>query len=327
MSMSIWVVVQRRDDQLHRMSLEALAAAQALRETVGGEVRAIVLGADVAAVADSLRSYDLAGVWTLEHPALAAYTPTAYVAALKALMAEHAPDLVLFPHTYQAVDFVPRLAQMVGAALVAEATEYANGAEGLVWRRPILGGKLSAKVRVRGEGCTLVTLQSGSFSHEDVRPGECATEAYPLDGVPLEPEREILGVEEVGGDQVDLSQAQVIVAVGRGIGGADKMAPVEELAGLLGAEIGASRPVIDNGWLSRDRQIGSSGQTVTPKLYIALGISGAIQHLVGMKGSQTIVAVNKDPNAPIFGVSRYGIVGDVHEVLPALIDAVRAASA
>ena len=139
----------------------------------------------------------------------------------------------------------------------------------------------------------------------------------------MKPDREILGYEEVGGDTVDLTKAEIIVAVGRGVGGADKMAPVEELAKALGAEIGASRPVIDNGWLPRDRQIGSSGQTVAPKLYIAAGISGAIQHLVGMKGSTVIVAINKDPGAPIFTVADYGIVGDLHEVLPAITEAVR----
>ena len=143
----------------------------------------------------------------------------------------------------------------------------------------------------------------------------------------MQPDREILGVEEVGGDTVDLSRAEVIVAVGRGIGGADKMGPVRELAAALGAELGASRPVIDNGWLPRDRQIGSSGQTVAPKLYVAAGISGAIQHLVGMKGAGCVVAINKDPGAPIFNVAHYGIVGDVHEIIPALTAAVREAKA
>jgi electron transfer flavoprotein alpha subunit len=193
----------------------------------------------------------------------------------------------------------------------------------------VMGGKLQSKVRVKGEGTVLVSVQSGAFPADSVARGGDAevTEVKPLevDLSGVQPDREILGYEEVGGDTVDLTKADVIVAVGRGVGGADKMAPIEALARALGAEIAASRPVIDNGWLPRDRQIGSSGQTVAPKLYVAAGISGAIQHLVGMKGSSVIVAINKDPGAPIFTVAHYGIVGDLHEVLPALTEAIQAA--
>ncbi|HXU33989.1 MAG TPA: electron transfer flavoprotein subunit alpha/FixB family protein, partial [Thermoanaerobaculia bacterium] len=196
----------------------------------------------------------------------------------------------------------------------------------LLFARPILGGKLQAKVKVRGEGTVIVSIQSGAFSSDSVATGSAAAPIQPLaDLSQIKPEREILGIEEVGGDQIDLTKSEVIVAVGRGIGGADKLGPVEDLAKALGAEIGASRPVIDSGWLPRDRQIGSSGQTVAPKLYVALGISGAIQHLVGMKASTCVVAINKDPGAPIFAVANYGIVADVHEVLPALTAAVKAA--
>jgi len=182
-------------------------------------------------------------------------------------------------------------------------------------------------VRVKGEGTVLVSVQSGAFPADGVVNGGGAAPVQQLttDLAALKPDREILGYEEVTGDQIDLTKADIILAVGRGVGGADKMGPVEELAKALGAEIGASRPVIDNGWLPRDRQIGSSGQTVAPKLYIAAGISGAIQHLVGMKGSSVVVAINKDPGAPIFTVAHYGIVGDLHEILPALTEAVRAA--
>jgi electron transfer flavoprotein alpha subunit len=186
-------------------------------------------------------------------------------------------------------------------------------------------GKLQSKVRVKGEGTVLVSVQSGAFPADGAARGESAVEPLAIDLSEVKPDREVLGYEEVGGDTVDLTKAGIIVAVGRGVGGADKMAPVENLARALGAEIGASRPVIDNGWLPRDRQIGSSGQTVAPKLYIAAGISGAIQHLVGMKGSAVIVAINKDPGAPIFTIADYGIVGDLHEVLPALTEAVQAA--
>jgi electron transfer flavoprotein alpha subunit len=230
---------------------------------------------------------------------------------------------VVFPHTYQTVDYMARLAVDVEAAIVPEAI--ACEEEG-VFRRPVLGGKLHARVCVRGNGTVFVSVQSGAFIFEPGNEGPSRIERVELPD-DLAPDREVLGVESAGGDTVDLTKAEVIVAAGRGVGGADKMAPLHDLAAALGAEVGASRPVIDNGWLPRDRQIGSSGQTVAPRLYIAAGVSGAIQHLVGMKGSSTVVAINKDPGAPIFTVAHYGVVADLHEFVPALAAAVREAKA
>jgi len=324
----VWAVVQLRDGQLSRISREAVAAAQRLAALLGAKAEAVVLGGGVGAAGEELAKHDLAAVHVAEHEALRAYTPGAWIGALAPAIREARPAFVVFPHTYQSVDFVPRLAQAVGAGLLPEVTGFVPGDGGLVWTRPILGGKMQAKVRVKGEGTVLVSVQSGAFPADGVVKGEAAVQPLAVDLSSVsnaEPGREVLGYEEVGGDQIDLTKAEVIVAVGRGVGGADKMAPVEELAKALGAEIGASRPVIDNGWLPRDRQIGSSGQTVAPKLYIAAGISGAIQHLVGMKGSSVVVAINKDPGAPIFSVAQYGIVGDLHEILPALTAAVKAA--
>ncbi|HEX3531393.1 MAG TPA: electron transfer flavoprotein subunit alpha/FixB family protein [Thermoanaerobaculia bacterium] len=337
MASRVWVVVQLRDGQVSRISWEAVAAAQRLAAVSGaggGKAEAVVLGSGsaVAAAAADLAKADLAAVHTADHEALRAYTPGGWIGALAPALKEAQPAWVVFPHTYQSVDFVPRLAQTIGAGLLPEVTGFAEsggGLDSLEWTRPILGGKMQAKVRVKGEGTVLVSVQSGAFPADGVVTGGAAP-VHPLssgsaDLAGLKPDREILGYEEVAGDQIDLTKADIILAVGRGIGGADKMGPVEELAKALGAEIGASRPVIDNGWLPRDRQIGSSGQTVAPKLYIAAGISGAIQHLVGMKGSTVVVAINKDPGAPIFTVAHYGIVGDLHEILPALTEAVRAA--
>lgn len=336
MSRRIWVVAQQRDGKLHRMSLETLAAAHALATRVDGEVHGVVLAADAQAAAGELAAHALAGVLAVNHPALDAYTPGAFVPALESLIRDRRPDFVLFPHSYQSVDHVPRLAQALGGALVPEVTGFTGSPTGaptgspegdeLLWRRPVLGGKLQALVRAGGgDAPVLVTIQAGAFAAADAPAGSCEVETIDLSRLELAADREILGVEEVGGDQVDLGQAPIIVGVGRGVGGADKLAPVEELAQALGAEIGASRPVIDSGWLPRDRQIGSSGQTVAPKLYLALGISGAIQHLVGMKGSRVVVAINKDPRAPIFKLAQYGIVGDLHEIVPALTAAVREA--
>jgi electron transfer flavoprotein alpha subunit len=322
----VWIVLQQRDGQLARASREAIAAGQRLAAELGGRAEAVVLGAGVGNLGAEVAAADLAAVHVADHPGLATYTPGAYVAVLAPAIRAAAPAFVVFPHTYQTVDYAARLAQEAGAGFLPEVTGFARGDDGaLLWTRPILGGKMVARVRVRGAGPVVVSVQSGAFPADGVVPGEARVEPLPVGEVV--PDREILGVEEAGGGQVDLTRAPVIVAVGRGVGGEDKLAAVRELAAALGAEIGASRPVVDSGWLPRDRQIGSSGQTVAPRLYLALGISGAIQHVVGMKGSGCVVAVNKDAGAPIFALADYGIVGDLHEVVPALTAAVLAAKA
>jgi electron transfer flavoprotein alpha subunit len=325
MASVVWVVLQQREGQISRISWEAVGAAQKLAARLGGKAEAVLLGSEIGAAAAEVAKCDLAAVHVADHDALRVYTPGAYIGALAPAIQKGTPAFVVFPHTYQTVDYMARLAQTAGAGLLPEVTAFDGEGGDLTWTRPVMSGKLQSKVRVKGEGTVLVSVQSGAFPADGVVRGEAPVKPLDVDLGAVKPDREILGYEEVGGDTIDLTKAEVIVAVGRGVGGADKMGPVEALAKALGAEIGASRPVIDNGWLPRDRQIGSSGQTVAPKLYIAAGISGAIQHLVGMKGSSTIVAINKDPGAPIFTVADYGIVGDLHEVLPALAEAVLAA--
>ena len=320
---TIWVVAQHREGRLHKMTFEALAAGQQLAGETGGEVEVVVLGGgDAAGVTQELSGFAVAAVRFAEAEALADYTPGGYVGVLAQAIAAEGPALTVFPHTYQSVEYVPRLAQAAGAALVPEAVSFERRDGRLIWRRPVLGGKLQAEVAVRGDGPILVSLQSGAFAADAARRGEAAAPVRPLAGEPA-PDREVLGVEEAGEQEVDLSQAAIIVAVGRGIGKEEKLPIVRDLAEALGAEIGASRPVIDSGWLKRERQIGSSGQTVAPKLYLGVGVSGAIQHLVGMKGSRVVVAINKDAGAPIFSIADYGIVGDLHEVVPALTAALK----
>lgn len=330
MSKKIWAIAQQRDGELNRMSWEAVVAAQELADLVDGEVEILVLGAGESAqkAASELGRAAVEKVRLAEHSALSTYTPGAYVGLLSSALAKAEPAFVVLPHTYQSIDFMARLAQESSFDLVPEVTELEMEEGRLVLQRPIMGGKLSAKLAVKDGHNAILSVQSGAFSATDLEEASGAPiEPLEFDAEAVLPDREILAVEEVTGEQVDLSQAAAIVAVGRGVGGADKMGPIEDLARALGAEIGASRPVIDNGWLPRDRQIGSSGQTVAPRLYIALGISGAIQHLVGMKGSQVVVAINKDPSAPIFSVARYGIIADLHEVVPALTQAVQEATA
>jgi electron transfer flavoprotein alpha subunit len=248
------------------------------------------------------------------------------VSALAPAIAAAKPDFVVLPHTYQSCDYMARLAQRLGAGLLPEVISFAAGESGLSFKRPILQGKMQAVVRARGDsdlGSFVVSVQSGCFAADGFTPGEAPVRELELATVVAD--REVLGTEAAAANTVDLASADRIVSVGRGIGGPDKMKVAEDLAAALGAEIGASRPVIDNGWLARDRQIGSSGQTVAPKLYMALGISGAIQHLVGMKGSSCIVAVNKDAGAPIFNVAHYGVVADLHEFVPAFLKALNEA--
>jgi electron transfer flavoprotein alpha subunit len=324
MGKSIWVVLQQREGELHRLSWETVAAGQRLAEETGGSVELVLLGSGLEAVADQVASrVGAATLHVADHADLEPYTPGAYLAVLAPALEEAAPRYVLFPHTYQSLDFFPRLAQQTGGALIPGATGFRLEGGEVVWSRSLLEGKLQGEVKAR-RSPELVSIQSGAFSADAIQGGSTARQPLPVSG-PLPRDREVLGVEQATQEQVDLSKAPIIVAAGRGVGGADKMAVVEELARALGAEIGASRPVIDNGWLPRDRQIGSSGQTVAPRLYIAAGVSGAIQHLVGMKGAGCVVAINKDANAPIFSVADYGIVGDLHEVLPALTAAIRQA--
>jgi len=314
----ILVIAETRDGRLNRTSLEALAAAQALS---GGQwpITVAVLGADVATAATELATRGVDEVLTLEHPALALYTPDAFTAALEGLVGRISPAVVLLAHTYQSRDFAPRLAARLRRPLISDVTGITGTAASATFTRPMFQGKLAAEVRPRGDGLVLVSVQVGAFRADSVKTVDAAPVtafAVTLDEAALRQKAEPPFQEQK--PAVDLAQAERIVAVGRGIKSQENLAVAERLAKALRAELAASRPICDSGWLPMERQIGSSGQTVAPKLYIALGISGAIQHLVGMKGARTIVAINKDADAPIFEVADYGIVGDLFELVPAI---------
>ena len=262
----------------------------------------------------------------LDEERLGPYSPSRYAEALSTLIAREGGDgaapmtVILLPHTYQVAEFAPGLAVRLGAAYVPSISGVDKGGEGggLRFRRSILQAKLQAEVRPRAR-IVVATVQSGAFSSDEplAPPGRVHEVCLPAD-IERQPEREILGQEAASAGGVDLAGAERIVTAGRGVGGADQVSVAADLAVALGAELGASRPVVDNGWLPREHQVGSSGHIVAPNLYVALGVSGSIQHLMGMSGSRVIVAVNKDPEAPIFSVAHYGIVGDLHEVAPAL---------
>jgi electron transfer flavoprotein alpha subunit len=313
----ILVVAEQRDGKLNRATLETVAAAQAL---AGGDpIKAVVLGQSAGAVAQELADA-VSEVLLAEHATLAAYTPDAFAAAVRQVVEAVKPTYVLFPHTYQTRDFAPIAALRMGGSLITDVTAINGAGTGATFTRPMFQGKLSAEVRHQGDGPRCVTIQIGAFRADAVKRGSTsAVTAVALNidasSIRQSPEAPFKEAKQA----VDLGQAERIVAVGRGIKSQENIAIAEKLAKAMGAEMAASRPICDSGWLPMDRQIGSSGQTVAPKLYVALGISGAIQHLVGMKGARTIVAINKDADAPIFEVADYGIVGDLFEIVPALV--------
>jgi electron transfer flavoprotein alpha subunit len=314
------VVAEHRDGKLNRATWETIAAAQQ-----AGPCRVVVPGSGVGAIAAEVAAAQIDEVVTVDDPALKDYTADGYVQALSAVIGELKPDVVLFPHTYQTRDFAPALAARLGRSLVTDVTALKQDGGSTHYVRPVFQGKLTADVSAEGPAPHLVTIQIGAFRADAAARGSspapvrAASVTIDAGAIRQKPEAPFKEAKQA----VDLSQAERIVAVGRGIKGQEHLKLVEELAAALGAEVAASRPICDAGWLPMDRQIGSSGQTVAPKLYVALGISGAIQHVVGMKGSRTIVAINKDAEAPIFEVADYGVAGDLFEVVPAMIAALK----
>ncbi|HEX5234181.1 MAG TPA: electron transfer flavoprotein subunit alpha/FixB family protein [Silvibacterium sp.] len=323
---NILVVAEQRESKLNRVSFETIAAAQQIAKETGWQVEVVLLGSNIASLAKDLAQKAVAKVYALEGPSLAAYTADSYVEALKNFITEKQPKLVLFPHTYQVRDFAPRLALALDRTLISDSIGYKHENGKLLFTRQMFQGKFAADVSFQGEAPWLATIQIGAFRADQTEAGSApvenvtATVTNPARVTPHE-------VFQEAKQAVDLSQAEVIVAVGRGIKEQKNLALAEDLAKALGGEVAASRPICDNGWLPLERQIGSSGQTVAPKLYFALGVSGAIQHIVGMKGSRTIVAINKDPEAPIFEIADVGIVGNLFDIVPTVTEEIKKAKA
>jgi electron transfer flavoprotein alpha subunit len=323
----ILVIAEQRDGKLNRASWETIVGAQQLAKVSGTPIAVLVPGAHAAAVGAELAVAQVGEILTVEHAALEPYTPDGFTAALQAAIGQLSPAQVLLPHTYQTRDFAPKLAARLDRALVTDVTAIKTVGSETAFVRPMFQGKLTADIVPQGPGPHFITFQIGAYRVDQVAKGSAAAPVRALEvavdaaAIRQKPEAPFQQARQA----VDLSQAERIVSVGRGIKEQTNIALAQQLAEALGAEIAASRPICDAGWLPMERQVGSSGQTVAPKLYLALGISGAIQHLVGMKGAKTIVAINKDANAPIFEVADYGIVGDLFEVVPALVEAVKKA--
>ncbi len=324
---TILVIVEQREGKLNRVSWETIAAGQAISAQTGWTLEAAVLGSGVAAIASEVAAKKLAKVYDVESPALEPYTPDAFAFALKDFLEKHPAKLVLMPHTYQVRDFVPKLATALQTTAISDVIGYKYEGGKLLFTRQMFQGKFVADVSFTGSGTCFVTFQNGSFRADKVEAGsavapiETANINIP-DGIVRNQPQEIFKEAK---QAVDLTQAEIIVSVGRGIKEQKNIDLAKQLADALGGELAASRPICDNGWLPMDRQIGSSGQTVAPKLYLALGISGAIQHLVGMKGSRSIVAINKDSEAPIFEIADFAVVGNLFDIVPPLIEEVKRA--
>jgi electron transfer flavoprotein alpha subunit len=319
----ILVVAEQRAGKLNRASWETIAAAQQL--AAGTPLCIAIPGADLQRSAAELAAAQATEVVSIEHPALDPYTPDGYTSALQPVIEQLSPSFVLLPHTYQTRDFAPKLAARMNRAILTDVTAMKPSGGETAFVRPMFQGKLTADVVAQGPPPHFVTFQIGAFRADSAArgstPAPVRTIAAAIDPQKIrqQPEAPFQEAKQA----VDLSQAERIVSVGRGIKEQGNIPIAQKLAEALGAEIAASRPICDAGWLPMERQVGSSGQTVAPKLYVALGISGAIQHLVGMKGASTIVAINKDPDAPIFEVADYGIVGDLFDIVPALTSALK----
>jgi electron transfer flavoprotein alpha subunit len=310
MADTILVVVEQREGKLNRVSWETLVAGQSIAAETGWAL-------------------EVSKVFDLESPALNPYTPDAFSAGLKQFLTSRQPKLVLMPHTYQVRDFIPQLATAMGRTVISDCIGYRKDGDKLLFTRQVFQGKFAADVSVGCDAPWFVTFQNGAFRGDKV---EAGANAAPVETVNLEVPAETVRnkpheVFKEAKQAVDLTQAEIIVSVGRGIKEQKNIELAKQLADALGGEIAASRPICDSGWLPMDRQIGSSGQTVAPKLYLALGISGAIQHIVGMKGARSVVAINKDHEAPIFEIADVAVVGNLFDIVPPLIEEVKKAKA
>ena len=326
---TILVVVEQRDGKLNRVSWETLAAGQAIAAETGWTLEAAVIGDGIESIANEIAGKKVAKVYAVQSAELKPYTPDAFSAGLKQFLTSKQPKLVLMPHTYQVRDFIPKLATAMGRTVISDCVGFRKDSEKLIFTRQMFQGKFAADVSFNSDAPWFVTFQNGAFRGDKVEAGATAA---PVETVNIEiaagtvrtkPQEVFKEAKQA----VDLTQAEIIVSVGRGIKEQKNIELAKQLADALGGEIAASRPICDSGWLPMDRQIGSSGQTVAPKLYLALGISGAIQHIVGMKGARSVVAINKDNEAPIFEIADVAVVGNLFDIVPPLTEEIKKAKA
>ncbi len=323
MADSILVIVEQRQGKLNPVSYETLTGAQALAAEMGWPLEAAVIGSNAATIANEIAGKKVDKVYAIEGPKLDPYTPDGFVSALKQFLGTKQPKLVLMPHTYQVRDFAPKLAAAMSSTLISDCIGYKKDGDKLLFTRQMFQGKFAADVSFTGGGPWFATFQNGAFRSDQVQAGSGPAPVETVNAEAGEVRNKPEEVFKEAKQAVDLTQAEVIVAVGRGIKEQKNIDIAKNLADALGGEIAASRPICDNGWLPMERQVGSSGQTVAPKLYLALGISGAIQHIVGMKGARSIVAINKDSEAPIFEIADVAVVGNLFDIVPPLTEEIK----
>ena len=319
--MDILIVIEDNNGKVHRMGLESITAAQTMAKDRGFSIAALVMGSNADELATQVSNYDIGEVLKLQHDLLSSYSSDGYAEAVKQVVEKESPKYVFFGHTYQVRDYVPKIsAKLMKPFLVDNVLMNSDGEE-TVFTKQMFNAKLYSDMIAMDEGPLLISFQSAAYLSDNAASGSASIRDVNinLDSSMIKTQSEDPFQEESGG--VDLTSAEIIVSVGRGIGKEENVPMAKDLAKAIGGELASSRPVVDAGWLSSTHQIGSSGQSVSPKMYLALGISGAIQHVVGMKGAKNIVAINKDPEAPIFEIADYGVVGDILEIVPKLSEA------
>ncbi len=321
--MGILVILEQKDNTIHKMSLEALAGAQDMADKLDTDISILVLGGDVTALTAQSQNFDVKEVIVAKHELLSEYSCDGFSESVKQVIERESPEYVVMAHTYMVREFLPSVSVFTGYPFISDVVSFRLEYGGPVFTKQMFNSKLGSDIVAGdGRGC-LISFQSAAYQANTLREGNSNVRELDISLAEdqIRSESEAPFQESSGG--VDLSTAEVLVSIGRGIGEESKIPIAEELASAMGAELAASRPVVDSGWLPPFRQIGSSGQNVSPKLYFAIGISGAIQHVVGMKGSQNIIAINKDPEAPIFELADYAVVGDLHEIIPKLTEALQ----
>ncbi len=321
--MNILVVLEDNNGAIHRMSLEAIVAAQEISSKLKSKITVLAIGRNADVLALEASKYELNEILKINSSSLNSYSSDGYAIAIEQIILQNDFRYVFFGHTYLVRDYVPKISAKLMRPFLADNINMNISNGSIEFTKQTFNAKLLADIQTSDSGLYLVSFQSASFSSDDLRSGSSEIKKIDIeiDETQIKNTYEEPFKESAGG--VDLTSADIIVSVGRGIGEADNISIAKDLALALGGQLSSSRPVVDAGWLSPDHQVGSSGQSVSPKLYLALGISGAIQHVVGMKGSKNIVAINKDPEAPIFEIANYGIVGDIFEIVPKLIESLK----
>jgi electron transfer flavoprotein alpha subunit len=314
----IIVIIEHRQGEVREISLEMLSKAQDLVKGTGADLTSVILGKGIHNIAEQIKNYSHHTI-VVENERLLNFNSDPYQDVISYLINKRNPFIVLIGHTAFGMDLAPSLAALIKAPLITDCYDFKIHGERLSSYRQMYGGKICADISAKESPCQIITVRLGSFPSENLQNinGSIEDESFAFDK-DYSYKKFLQYIEaETGG--VDITQSDVLVSIGRGIGGVENIPIAEKLANLLGGVVSCSRPVADKNWLPKERQVGTSGRTVKPKFYIALGISGAFQHISGMKNSATILAVNKDPKAPIFNVAKYGIVDDIFKVIPAIV--------